>query len=70
MIFHGLVVSRALFVAVAVCSDRGTNPTADGAANDGTIAPSEFIPNCGTRGPTEPAADSRVEGGIVRMSDG
>jgi hypothetical protein len=70
MIFHRFPVQRALLVVVSVCRDRGANPTAYGTANDGTVAPTEFISNCRTSGPTESAADSSVEGGAVRMSDG
>ena len=70
MIFHGLVVSRALFVVAATCCDRGTNPAADGAADDGTIASSEFVPDCRASGSTKSPADGRIEGRVVRMSDG
>jgi hypothetical protein len=69
-IFHGFVMSRTLFVIAAVCSNRGTNPAADGTANDGAIAPSEFIPNCCTSGSTKSATDGRIEGGVVRMGNG
>jgi len=70
MIFHSLSVRRALLGAVSACSDRRADPTADGAADDCTVTPSEFISNCRTSGPAESTADSRVKGGVVRMNTG